>query len=474
MLFRYNAEKVVEEQKKSENKPIFEYDPEAELAKIKKFTENKQYLKEELPVYQPKVIKEKKIEVDNTDLSSWKVAAAQEGEVKKAKAEEARKEAEAKDKERVYNELRSKYNTVLAELDKTEDIFVKHGKLEALRNEVNATKYTEVKQKILPLLEPVYQKINESKGQKQAELETLKPQFEKDIKDMEDMQESSLSDELKVKYLEGFNKKWSDYAKAQKDQSLSKRFKVLYDKKILTSKNTGMILIYVGGGTFNRKGSNLTVSDFYIGKTEVTQEQYQSVMGKNPSKNRDAGDNYPVHDVTWYNAVEFCNSLSEMEGLTKCYSGSGNSITCNLLENGYRLPTEAEWEYAARGGNQSRGFEYSGSNSIDGVAWYLSNSGSKTHAVGTKDPNELGIYDMSGNVWEWCNDWDGDYNSSAQTNPVGPSTGSTRVLRGGSVATVIPHCRVTNSSSFAPDNSLDFNGFRIVRNVKKINFEVGP
>ncbi len=443
MLFRYNAEKVVQEQKKEGVKPIFEYNAGAELEKIKKFTENKEYLKEELPVYQPKVIQDKTIKVDDTDLSSWKIAMAQEEEIKRAKAEEERKAAEARDKERVYNELKSKYNSVIADLDKTEDIFVKHEKLEKLRNEVNAVKYPEVKQKILPLLEPIYQKIKETKGQKQAELESLKPQFEKDIKDMEEMQESSLSDELKAKYLEGFKKKWVDYAKIQKDQALGKRYKALYIKKVITSNTTGMELIFVEGGTFNREGSNVTVSDFYIGKTEVTQAQWKAVMGNNPSNFK--GDNNPVEQVSWNDAVEFCKKLSQKEGVT------------------YRLPTEAEWEYAARGGNQSRGYEYSGSNSIDGVAWYGSNSGSKTQPVATKQPNELGLYDMSGNVWEWCSDWYGDYPSGSQNDPKGPSSGSNRVLRGGSWSPHAKFCRVAFRFIYSPEFSYSNYGFRVVR-----------
>ncbi|MCG2760865.1 MAG: SUMF1/EgtB/PvdO family nonheme iron enzyme [Candidatus Delongbacteria bacterium] len=443
MLFRYNAEKVVEEQKKTGSKPIFQYDEKAELAKIKKFTENKEYLKEELPVYQPKIIKDKTIVVDNTDLSSWKLAAAQEDDTKRAKADEERKAREAKEKEQIFNDLKAKYNTALAELDRTDDIFVKHEKLEKLRNEVNAVKYPEVKQKILPLLEPVYQKIKESKGQKQAELESLKPQFEKDIKDMEEMQESTLSDELKAKYLDGFKSKWRDYAKVQKDQTLGKRYKALYIKKVVVSKTTGMEMFFVESGTFIREGSNVTLSDFYIGKTEVTQAQYQAVMGKNPSNFK--GDNNPVECVTWNDAVEFCKQLSKKEGVT------------------YRLPTEAEWEYAASGGSISRGYEYSGSGSIDDVAWYDSNSGRATHPVGGKRANELGIYDMSGNVWEWCNDWYGDYTSGSQTNPTGASSGSGRVLRGGGWSNSATFCRVANRGSGDPEFSSDSYGFRVVR-----------
>jgi formylglycine-generating enzyme required for sulfatase activity len=190
-------------------------------------------------------------------------------------------------------------------------------------------------------------------------------------------------------------------------------------------------LIYVKGGTFtmgctseqgddcnNREKPThrVTVSDFYIGKYEVTQAQWKSVMGSNPS--RFTGDNLPVEQVSWNDVQEFIRKLNAQTG------------------KNYRLPTEAEWEYAARGGAQSRGYKYSGSNTVGDVAWYGDNSGKATHPVGQKLPNGLGLYDMSGNVEEWCSDRYGDYSSSSQTNPAGPSSGSSgsrRVVRGGSL-----------------------------------------
>ena len=153
-------------------------------------------------------------------------------------------------------------------------------------------------------------------------------------------------------------------------------------------------------------------NDYYIGKYEVTQGLWQAVMGNNPSNFK--GDNLPVEQVSWYECQDFLSKLNRLTGKK------------------FRLPTEAEWEYAARGGNKSRGYQYSGSNNLSDVAWYRVNSGDKTHAVGTKQANELGIYDMSGNVWEWCQDWYGNYSSSSQTNPTGATSGSDRVVRGGS------------------------------------------
>ena len=152
-------------------------------------------------------------------------------------------------------------------------------------------------------------------------------------------------------------------------------------------------------------------NNYYIGKYEVTQALWQAVMGSNPSYFK--GDDLPVEQVSWNDCQDFISKLNAMTGKR------------------FRLPSEAEWEYAARGGKKSRGYQYSGSNTLGNVAWYEGKSGSKTHAVGTKQPNELGIYDMTGNVWEWCQDWDGSYSSSPQTNPTGAASGSRRVIRGG-------------------------------------------
>ena len=152
-------------------------------------------------------------------------------------------------------------------------------------------------------------------------------------------------------------------------------------------------------------------NDYYMGKYEVTQALWEVVMGSNPSNFK--GDNLPVEEVSWNDCQEFISKLNSMTGRK------------------FRLPTEAEWEYAARGGKKSRGYQYSGSNSISDVAWYSGNSGRVTHPVGTKHANELGIYDMTGNVWEWCQDWFDSYSSSSQTNPTGADSGSIRVKRGG-------------------------------------------
>ena len=183
-------------------------------------------------------------------------------------------------------------------------------------------------------------------------------------------------------------------------------------------------------------------NDYYIGKYEVTQALWQAVMGNNPSCFK--GDNLPVEEVSWDDCQEF---ISKLNGIT------GKK---------FRLPTEAEWEYAARGGKKNRGYQYSGSNNLSDMAWYKNNSGSKTHAVGSKQANELGIYDMSGNVYEWCQDRFGFYDSSSQVNPTGANSGSSRVLRGGCWYLDAGYCRSSCRFNFTPGIRFCYLGLRLV------------
>ena len=235
-------------------------------------------------------------------------------------------------------------------------------------------------------------------------------------------------------------------------------------------------MIFVKGGTFQMGSNNgysnekpvhsVTVSDFYIGKYEVSQKEWKEIMGSNPSYWK--GDNLPVENVSWYDAVEFCNKKSNKEGLTRCYTGSGKNTKCNFNANGYRLLTEAEWEYASRGGSRTAHYKYSGSNNIDDVAWYYDNSGNKTHQVGTKKPNELGIHDMSGNVWEWCWDWydENYYSKSPTSNPKGASSSSFRVDRGGGCKYDAEYYRVAFRTHEDPNFSVFNLGFRLLRSSK--------
>ena len=220
-------------------------------------------------------------------------------------------------------------------------------------------------------------------------------------------------------------------------------------------------MIAVEGGTFTmgateEQGSDadpdekpahqVTLSSYYIGKTEVTQELWEAVMGSSLSNFK--GTNLPVEKVSWEDCQEFVSKLNALTG------------------KNFRLPTEAEWEFAARGGNKSRGCKYSGSNTIDDVAWYDSNSSSTTHPVATKTPNELGIYDMSGNVSEWCNDWyvGSSYTSESQTNPTGPDSGgslSFRVWRGGRWDKPADWCRVSDREGIYPSYRYNYLGLRL-------------
>ena len=220
-------------------------------------------------------------------------------------------------------------------------------------------------------------------------------------------------------------------------------------------------MVFVEGGTFQmgatpEQGSDaydeeypvhtVTVSSFYIGKTEVTQELWVAIMGYNQSYFKKGG-NYPVESVSWDDIQEFLKKLNAITGKQ------------------YRLPTEAEWEYAARGGNKSQGYKYSGSNNIGDIAWYSDNSSRETtHLVATKAPNELGIYDMSGNVMEWCQDWYNSeyYSQSPSNNPQGASSGINRVLRGGSWDFIAKFSRVSYRDGQSSDNGINLNGFRLV------------
>jgi formylglycine-generating enzyme required for sulfatase activity len=220
-----------------------------------------------------------------------------------------------------------------------------------------------------------------------------------------------------------------------------------------TDQATGMEFVRVTGGCF-QMGDNFgdgdndekpvheaCVSDFAIGKYEVTQGQYKRIMGSNPSHLSSCGDNCPVENVSWNDSQDFIRKLNSQSG------------------RNYRLPTEAEWEYAARSGGKQE--KYSGGDNVDAVAWYSGNSGSKTHAVGQKQANGLGIYDMSGNVWEWVNDWKGNYTSGRQQDPQGPSTGSDRVFRGGGWGNGARGVRVAFRSGNSPDFRLYNLGFRL-------------
>ena len=206
--------------------------------------------------------------------------------------------------------------------------------------------------------------------------------------------------------------------------------------------------------------------DFALCRYPVTQALWEAVMEDNPQPSRFKGAQRPVEFITWFEMVDFCNRLSEQQGLPSCYQIDGKEVSWQPEAAGYRLPTEAEWEYAARGGPYGRVYEYAGSPDLDQVGWYSANSNRETQPVGQKRPNELGLYDMSGNVFEWCWDWyDSDYYAnSPEKNPTGPAGGSYRVLRGGSWLLGPDYCRVAYRYG-RPDSRYGDIGFRLARTL---------
>ena len=220
-------------------------------------------------------------------------------------------------------------------------------------------------------------------------------------------------------------------------------------------------MVYVDGGTFvmgateqddeawgdEKPQHKVTLDDYYIAETQVTQALWQAVMGDNPSHWK--GDNLPVETISWDDCQEFIKKLNQLTGKT------------------FALPTEAQWEFAARGGNLSKGYKYAGSDNLDEVAWFGDNSNRQTHTVAQKKSNELGLYDMSGNVWEWCNDWYDYtyYELSPECNPQGPTSGVNRVLRGGCWDGVARRCRVLSRDFSDFDYRNDGSGMRLSLSV---------
>jgi len=256
--------------------------------------------------------------------------------------------------------------------------------------------------------------------------------------------------------------------------------------------------VWDDGESTEKPTHTVTLNDFYLGTKEITHLEYVeflnaagidsdaihngnkliSIDGSACAITHDGSSFYfkgsvyadtincPMIYVTWYGALEYCNWLNEEDDYQQVYTITEGNVTADFSKNGYRLPTEAEWEYAARSkGRDDR--KYSGTNTeseLGTYAWYYSNSGSKTHAVGTKQHNNLGLYDMSGNVLEWCWDWHGDYPSNSQTNPTGPSTGSCRVLRGGSWHLNAWRCRIAYRDYNYLSIGYSFIGFRLALN----------
>ena len=311
---------------------------------------------------------------------------------------------------------------------------------------VNCVNYTDKSQvdKLMQELEDAYQpeaaeaRRQELEAAKEAAIQRVREEFERKMQQAAE-------------------------AAARKERERLEKEKEERKETVLTFtvKGVSFKMIKVEGGTFTmgataeqgkdaydneRPAHQVTLTDYYIGQTQVTQALWKAVMGDNPSKF--TGDNLPVEQVSWKDCQIFIEKLNSM--LSKELGGKR-----------FALPTEAQWEYAARGGNQSKGYTYAGSKEIDDVAWCIHNSGKQTHPVAQKRPNELGLYDMSGNVWEWCQDWYGNYSSNAQTNPQGPARGTNRVFRGGSWRYFTEYCRVSYRWGYKPGDRIYFLGLRL-------------
>jgi formylglycine-generating enzyme len=214
---------------------------------------------------------------------------------------------------------------------------------------------------------------------------------------------------------------------------------------------------------------SVQLSDFLISKYEISQAEWQFVMDSNPAQGSSAGSNYPVYNVSWIDALQFCNLLSILEGYTPCYQIDGINSTCDFEANGYRLPTEAEWEWAARGASDPPDFLYAGADLVHTVAVYIYDNPGSCDVVGTKNPNELELYDVSGNVWEWCWDFYGSdyyswcYEQGTVINPTGPEDGIYRIIRGGGWSSTAHFCRVATRHTYYPLSTGDTIGFRICR-----------
>ncbi len=236
-------------------------------------------------------------------------------------------------------------------------------------------------------------------------------------------------------------------------------------------------MIKVESGTFvmgssDQTGSaypphDVTLDTFYIAATTVTEKFYDYVLGKIETDPQNSVSTkkavFPAVGISWDDAIEFCNILSERDGYTPCYSLNGNEVICDFSANGYRLPTEAEWEYAANGGNNAIYYTYSGSDTLDEVGWYAGNSNSQVQAVAQKEPNSLGIYDMTGNIWEWCWDSYASYSQEEQINPTGPKDGDIKSVRGGCCFSNEAMCALYTRNYF-PRNIYGKNlGFRLCR-----------
>ncbi|MCF6366021.1 MAG: formylglycine-generating enzyme family protein [Bacteroidales bacterium] len=255
----------------------------------------------------------------------------------------------------------------------------------------------------------------------------------------------------------------------------------LFVFNISSAQDQGPEMVLVEGGDFymgndysansdERPEHKVTLNSFFMSKYEVTVAEYANFCRVTGHKLPDGEERSPINNITWEDAVMYCNWLSRASRLEKCYDlkRDSNRFTAIFIPgaNGYRLPTEAEWEYAARGGMKSKAYAFSGSHDLDEVAWSINNSGNTSHEIGQKKPNELGIYDMTGNAMEWCYDWyEVDYyENSPADNPSGPGTGVSKVCRGGNFMCRPDVLRNSRRFNLEPSQEEGLAGIRLVKN----------
>ncbi|MBP7652293.1 formylglycine-generating enzyme family protein [Candidatus Dependentiae bacterium] len=453
---------------------------EAEAANRPKTEIDNSYLDEKLPVFTYKSDDEEVIDyskMKNTKIENWREVYAKQQELerkrkdeeeRKRKEEEKRKYEEAKEK--YSSEMRQWYQTELQKCQNEQDIQRKLDALNKMQEKIKASSaFPEISSQYPNMLAPYIQSAEEAKIEMEATIKKREGDFKAELGSMEKMVKSKLRQNIQQKYLEAFKNKWLDYAGKIQSRGLVKRFNKLLALNIALPKikhgvtdeidlggGVKLEMVFIEGRNFNMGSNNgsddekpvhrVTLDDFYIGKYEVTQEQWEAVMGENHSEFK--GNNLPVEQVSWEDCQEFIEKINEITGMK------------------LRLPTEAEWEYAAKGGQE---YEYSGSDDLDEVGWYSSNSGNRTNSVGQKRSNGYGLYDMSGNVCEWCQDWyqEDYYSNSLTDNPNGPQFGSGRVLRGGGwYDGGDDYCRVASRDGNGPSYRGSNYGFRLVSAVR--------
>ena len=325
----------------------------------------------------------------------------------------------------------------------------------------NAVEWSKVRTQILDVIFDKIEIVKNGSDKKLHKPESKKPISEQEriAAELKELQEKNirLEEELTKQKLNQYSvqPKKTEIQSRPNESTISTYNQSAFSDFTETVNGMSFEMVAVKGGTFtmgspknedkrddDEKQHQVTLSNYHIGKYEVTQALWKAVMGNNPSSFK--GDNLPVETVSWNDCQLFIQKLNQLTGKK------------------YSLPTEAQWEFAARGGTRSRSYLYAGSNNPNDVAWHDGNSERKTHPVGQKQPNELGLHDMSGNVWEWCQDWYGSYPEGQQIDPIGPSSGACRVFRWGGWVNTAQGCRLADRGYFTPATSLHGLGFRLV------------